>query len=210
MDNNQNNMQYDPNNTQDNMQYNANNGQNYQSNPQYDPNNIQYNPNNMQYNPYHSTVTSQMNGAFGEVSSSGNTALGMVGMIVGALLGGVLWVLIGQLGYIVGWVGVFMIFASLKGYELLGKKKADKKIVIIALILGLVVILFADVMTYALKFHNEIGGGLSIWECVEEIIEVIKVSSKAKVYFIRDLAMGYIFTIIASFAFLKNGLKFNK
>ena len=45
-----------------------------------------------------------------------NLPLGLIGAVIGILLGSVLWVLIGQIGFIAGIAGYAIVFCGMKGY----------------------------------------------------------------------------------------------
>lgn len=44
-----------------------------------------------------------------------NLPLGLIGAVIGILLGSVLWVLIGQIGFIAGIAGYAIVFCGMKG-----------------------------------------------------------------------------------------------
>ena len=48
---------------------------------------------------------------------------GVIGALLGALLGGVLWAAIGSLGIISGWIGILIVFFAMTGYRILQRKK---------------------------------------------------------------------------------------
>jgi len=56
-----------------------------------------------------------------------NLPLGLIGAVIGILLGSVLWVLIGQIGFIAGIAGYAIVFCGMKGYALLGKELSAGK-----------------------------------------------------------------------------------
>ena len=67
-----------------------------------------------------------------------NVVAGLVGAFLGALLGVVCTVVIGQLGYVASLSGLIMAVGALKGYELLGGRLSKKGAVISSALCGMV------------------------------------------------------------------------
>lgn len=143
-----------------------------------------------------------------EAQKRGNVLLGIIGAIIGAVLGGVLWVIVMQFGYIVGLVGAATIFLSLKGYELF-VKKLDKLGVIVALIATVVAIFLAECVACTIEVHNLYGEyyGNSFFDSFGDAMKLIKTEGEVTAAIIKDLVIGYIFTILASFSIIRNALK---
>lgn len=78
-----------------------------------------------------------------------NVVAGVVGALLGSVLGGVVIILLGQLGYVAAVSGIVMAICTLKGYELLGKKSSVKGIVISCVIM-LVMTYVADRLDWAI------------------------------------------------------------
>lgn len=76
-----------------------------------------------------------------------NLPLGLIGAVIGILLGSVLWVLIGQIGFIAGIAGYAIVFCGMKGYQLLGKK-LSKTGIIICIVLSFLAIIGAEVVSF--------------------------------------------------------------
>ena len=55
---------------------------------------------------------------------------GIVGALIGSLIGAVVIVIVGQLGYVAAVSGLVMAICTLKGYEMLGKKLGTPGIII--------------------------------------------------------------------------------
>ena len=88
-----------------------------------------------------------------------NVAAGIVGAFLGALLGVVCTIFIGQMGYIASISGLVMAVGALKGYELLGGALSKKGAVISSvLILGMTYL--AHQLSTAFSINSELGLGL--------------------------------------------------
>ncbi|MBC8536146.1 hypothetical protein [Feifania hominis] len=82
-----------------------------------------------------------------------NFGLGVVGALIGAALGCVVWVLIYQFGYIAGIAGAAMLIFAAKGYELLGGR-IDVRGVILCSILSIVMLFVAVNVTMFVEVYK--------------------------------------------------------
>ena len=133
-----------------------------------------------------------------------NLPLGLIGAVIGILLGSVLWVLIGQIGFIAGIAGYAIVFCGMKGYQLLGKK-LSKTGIIICIVLSFLAIIGAEVVSLGITAYRELSEyySLTLGESFSLLPELLKepelVGAVAK-----DLAIGYILSIWASYSTVKN------
>ncbi len=133
-----------------------------------------------------------------------NLPLGLIGAVIGILLGSVLWVLIGQIGFIAGIAGYAIVFCGMKGYQLLGKK-LSKTGIIICIVLSFLAIIGAEVVSLGITAYRELSEyySLTLGESFSLLPELLKepelVGAVAK-----DLAIGYILSIWASYSSVKN------
>jgi len=123
---------------------------------------------------------------------------GLAGAFIGSLLGVALWVGIYELGYIAGIAGALIVVASMKGYELLGKC-LDRKGVIICAILSLVMVYFANRLSWSVEGYRAFvqeGFDVSffdIYRGLDSLIEELEVTTE----YYMDLAVGYVLFLIA-------------
>ena len=133
-----------------------------------------------------------------------NLTLGLIGAVIRILLGSVLWVLIGQIGFIAGIAGYAIVFCGMKGYQLLGKK-LSKTGIIICIVLSFLAIIGAEVVSLGITAYRELSEyySLTLGESFSLLPELLKepelVGAVAK-----DLAIGYILSIWASYSSVKN------
>ena len=138
-----------------------------------------------------------------------NIALGITGAILGSVLGGVLWVLVGQLGYISGVVGFIIAALAFKGYELLGGKMTKIGVVISVIAVILTVYLSQNIgMALDIKsaFSDYYNIDYSFSACYKLIPDFLKENVEVKANYVRDLLVGYIFVAAASFSMIKSAL----
>ena len=137
---------------------------------------------------------------------SSNVLLGTIGAFIGAALGGVIWIIIGELGFIAGLAGFAMMYFAIKGYSGLSGR-LDKKGQIISIIIALVMIFVANYTSYALNFCKYyFDGNYSI----NNLMDSIKNLSSYLTYsnnwgsFLKDLAIGYALSIWSGFGIIRS------
>lgn len=96
-------------------------------------------------------VRVRMNGVESEKVKS-NMLLGVIGSLIGALLGGAMWVGIYQLGVIAGFAGIAIIYLSCKGNALLSKS-ATRKGVIVSCVISVLVLFIAEYLCWGVGIH---------------------------------------------------------
>ncbi|MCM1259218.1 MAG: hypothetical protein NC307_15425 [Roseburia sp.] len=140
----------------------------------------------------------------GDWEKKENILLGIIGAVVGILLGSVLWVLIGQIGFIAGIAGYAIVFCGMKGYEILGGK-LSKAGIVLCIILSFLAIIGAEVVSLGIAAYRELGEyySITLGQAFSLLPELLKepelIGAVAK-----DLAIGYILSIWASYSSVKN------
>lgn len=94
-----------------------------------------------------------LNGANGRAEVSENVFAGIVGAILFALAGAVVWFLLWQIGYIAGLSGIVGVVCAIKGYSIFGKRESIKG-VIISVIATLAVMVLAWYLCLSLDVFN--------------------------------------------------------
>lgn len=140
----------------------------------------------------------------GSVQKKENLPLGIIGAILGTLVGSVLWVVLGQVGFIAGIAGYVIVFCGMKGYGILGRE-LSKAGIVICVILSFLMIAGAEFVSLAITIYNEMGGlfAPTIWDAFGWIPEMMKESELALAV-AKDLVIGYALAIWASYASVKN------
>lgn len=130
-------------------------------------------------------------------SSSGNFGLGVVGAILGSLIGVAIWIGIYQLNIIAGIAGFLMFYFAFKGYQLLGKKK-DKKGVIVSLVICIVMVLVAEFLGIVIAIMRELNFSFSNAAAFFEVS--LQDSAEVKLELIKELMIGYGLMIVATYS----------
>lgn len=133
-----------------------------------------------------------------------NVMLGIVGAMIGALLGSVLWILLGQVGFIAGIAGYAIVFGSVKGYRLLGRHVSRKGIVI-CVIFSLVMIFAAEYTSTGFAIYQAFKEDyyITILDAMKSVPEFLK-ESEVRNELLKNLSVGYGLAVWASFSFVKN------
>ena len=126
--------------------------------------------------------------------------LGVIGAIIGVLLGTILWVVISQVGFIAGIAGYAIVYCGMKGYHILGRKLSKGGIVIF-IILSLLAIFGAEMISLAISAYTELH--VSIGEAFGLIPDLMGEPELVGIV-VKDLAVGYILSIWASYSSIKS------
>ena len=121
---------------------------------------------------------------------------GIVGAVLGALIGGIVIVLLYQLELVSTWSGVLLAFCTLKGYELLGGK-LSKLGVGISVLLILLMPICAYLISMGIALSNEwqdIMPGMTMFQGVQVLFELMEAEPEVKDAVITDLVQLYLFT----------------
>lgn len=125
--------------------------------------------------------------------------LGIVAAIIGAILGGVVWTLVGYAGYIAAPVAILIFWLASTGYKKFGKKE-DTFGYIFSGILVLIVVTIATYMATALdvqRAFDEIGKSKSFYRVLRNLNMYMR---RYDLWgsFIANLVIGYLFSIAAT------------
>ncbi|MBD5538198.1 MAG: hypothetical protein HDQ99_21650 [Lachnospiraceae bacterium] len=182
---------YDPNANYNQTGYNTGTG--YDANAGY---NTTY---NTTYNTGYTTYQ-QQNGnqpVIKEVSK----VKGLIGALGGALLGGAIWIGIGCLGFVSGWIAILIFLLAQGGYKLMNKGEIDRFGSIISVILGLVIIFPATWCISGFQVFSALNknapGHFSYFEVLGDLRLYMDRYDLWSTFY-SNLAMGYLFTGIAA------------
>lgn len=134
--------------------------------------------------------------------------LGILGAVGGALIGGAAWVLVGYLGYIVGWIAVLIYFLAVTGYKKLGRKE-DTFGYAFSGILVLVVVTLATYLYFALWITSELKdlGRNVTFSRVLHNMKWFMNNYDLWGDFIENLVLGYLFSIAATVGMLVSHIR---
>ncbi len=134
------------------------------------------------------------------VVDSGNRGLGIIGAFIGAALGGILWAVVGILGYVSGWIGILMVVFAYTGYKILAKKE-DTFGVVISMVFGCIMIFAGTYLSWGWSYYQMVNEGVtgytSLWRALLELSAFMS-SNDLWADFGTELVMGYVFLFVAS------------
>ncbi len=140
-----------------------------------------------------------------------NMAAGIVGALFGALLGVICWVLIYQLGYIAGITGFVMVVCCMKGFELLGGR-LNRPGVVLSILISVVMLFVAEYLCVGIEVYKAFHevSDVSIMNAIRAVPYYLTdwpMASELRNGMMKDLAMGYVFAVLASISFIRQSLK---
>jgi len=155
---------------------------------------------------FYTTTDSSLVAGNGNVGSS-NLLLGIIGAIIGAGLGSVIWILIGKAGFIAGIAGFIMAFLAMKGYSLLAGS-LDRKGLVASIFIVILMIFAANYTSYALEIcaANDtytISGLIDAYQRLPGLLTAANLWGSFGV----DLAVGYLLSIFSCFRLIRNGFR---
>ncbi len=130
-----------------------------------------------------------------------NYGLGILGALIGALLGGALWFIVGYMGYIAGIVGFVIIYLSAFGFKK-GAKVLTKPGAVISVLISVLMIFAANYVLYAWQLTQAYEGRYTLAECLVILPKAMKAYDLTK-DFIVDIVVGYVLSLIAGFSTLR-------
>ncbi len=136
-----------------------------------------------------------------EANLPNNYALGMVGSLLGAVIGSVLWIVIGAIGFYASIAGYAIAFAAFKGYEVVNAKKTRVGIVInvSAIVIALLLAQYVGVFIDVVKEYPT----LTVSQFVTVTPELVKDMEFVK-GMLPNMALGLLFAILGSYRVIKN------
>lgn len=139
-----------------------------------------------------------------ESKKTDNVFLGIIGAFIGAGIGSVLWILIGQFGFIAGIAGYAIVYGSVKGYKLLGKS-VTRKGIIICVCFSLFMIFAAEYVSTGITIYQELKSDywITLTDSMRLVPEFLK-EPEVRTELLKELAIGYGLAIWASYSFVKD------
>lgn len=135
-----------------------------------------------------------------------NLITGIVGAFLGAAIGALSIVFLGQLGYVASVSGLILAVCTLKGYELLGGQLSAKGI-LISILLILVTPYLADRINWALVIMEEFDVNFATaFPAVHDVIEAADVVGA----YVKDLLMLYLFAALGAGSSIHQAIKTKK
>lgn len=132
--------------------------------------------------------------------SKSNLFLGIIGAIIGATLGSILWIVIGKIGFIAGIAGFIMVIFSMQGYMKLAGS-IDKRGQIISICIAMFMIFGANYTLYALEICNS----YNIADIMGALKRLPRILTAANLWgsFAKNLIVGYLLSIWSCYKLIK-------
>jgi len=148
---------------------------------------------------YEKPVRNNIYGSGIRIDSKGSLGSGLLGALVGAGMGSVLWIFVGTLGFVCGWLGVVMVLLAYSGYKLVSNR-SDQMGLILSVGSSAVMILLSTYFVWALDLYKEFNGMAP--GCItlgNMLLELPSYISMAECWglFAKDVGMGWLFSILA-------------
>lgn len=141
-----------------------------------------------------------------------NVLAGAVGAFLFSLVGGVLWFVLYQFGYLASLSGLIGVVCAIKGYSVFAKAKQDsKKGIVISTIITFIVLIIAWYMCISYDIYNlykdafasgETNFTLSFFEAVRITPYMLAENPDAIVAYLADLGIGLLFGALGVIYFL--------
>ena len=155
-------------------------------------------------------MTDEMN----PVEKKENVAAGIVGALLCSLVGGLLWFLLYQFGYLAGISGLVGVVCAIKGYTWFAKKESIKGLVISIVVAVLVMVIawylcLAKDVYVAYQDWFAAGEGdytLTFGEAVGNAYVFLEDSEICFAY-LKDLGIGLLLCVVGAFRFVANAVQ---
>lgn len=147
---------------------------------------------------------------------------GIIGAILGSLIAGVLWIIVAMMGYIIGWVGFITVILAIGGYKKFGGR-INMVGALICSVISLAVIYFSLTIVYSIDLHDYCTDDATLYiyymdeskdedeityiDTYKMFFVVMDDDSDYRAEFYKDLAVSYIFTIIAGASYTINAYR---
>lgn len=134
---------------------------------------------------------------------------GVIGAFLFSLLGGGLYFLIYQLGFLAGICGLAIIALSVLGYQIFSGRKNSMKGVITAIIMMIIVIFLAEYLCVSYEIYSvfqEEGYVVSFFSIVRTMPEFLTDPDLLRAV-VFDLVLAYLLSAVAAFTYIRNALK---
>ncbi len=132
-----------------------------------------------------------------------NLITGIVGALLGAALGAIVIILLGEMGFVASISGWILAVCTFKGYELFGHRLSIKS-AIICLILIIVTPYFADRLEWAMALRESWDNEISLGEAFAIVPELIALDASIKADYIKNLMMLYVFAALGAFGTVRD------
>ncbi len=146
------------------------------------------------------------------VNGNGNILAGFVGAFLFSIIGGLLYFICYQIGFIHGAIGLITFILAHFGYGLFAKAKKDTSIIrmIAAFIATIAMIYLAEYISLSFEVFQVFKDyGITIFDAIRATPEFIA-EPEIKDAVVEDLAFAYFFSVIGAISFIVKAKKAKK
>ena len=148
-----------------------------------------------------------------DINDNGNVLAGIVGAFLFALIGGALYFLIYQFGFIAGICGLVTFVLANFGYGLFAhtKNKLSLVALISSIVMTLLVLLASEYLCISYEIYEVFKSeyGISFFDAVRATPEFLA-ESEVLIGFLKDIGIAYLFTALACGGNVMNVIKARK
>lgn len=136
-----------------------------------------------------------------------NLPMGLVGAVLGSLLGVVIWIIIGKLGFIAGIAGLAIMSFGFKGYAFFDKNPTKASIIMVVA-LSAVMIIFAEWNALAIEIYSAFGPdyGLNYFDCFQAVPDFLS-EPEIRNSVLYDIVIGYLLTALSTYSYVRQLLR---
>ena len=159
---------------------------------------------------YYTSDPTQPQGPF-MMQESENVLMGVIGALLFSLVGGVLYFIVYQLGFIAGIAGFVSVICAVKGYKLLGKKETLKGVIISVLVSIAVIVIAAfysigfSVLDILKEFYP--SASISFLNSPLYVIRAMQDSEDIMLAVASELGMALLLCIVGAGSTVVNAIK---
>jgi len=162
--------------------------------------------------PVFNPINQDQSNESGENSGNGNILAGVVGAFLFSLIGGALYFLIYQIGFVAGICGLVIFVLANFGYGLFAKTKNNTSMVglITAILMTVVMIFLAEIFCISFEIFQEFKDfDITIFDAIKATPDFLAEPEISEAV-LSDLAFAYIFGFVASISSIVNIVKARK
>ena len=140
-----------------------------------------------------------------------NVIAGIVGAFLFSLIGGGLYFIIYQFGYIAGICGLITVVLATFGYQLFSGVKSSMKGIIIAIITSILAIVAAEYLALSYTIYDEFKAlyEISFFDAVRATPDFLA-EGEIMAAFLKDLAIAFVLGAVASIGNIRSAINANR
>lgn len=142
-----------------------------------------------------------------ELAAPERVGMGILGALIGAILGGASIILLSRLGYVAAISGIITAFATLKGYELLGKRLSKTGVIVSVILMVLTPFLAYNVDLVWQLYDGWKEYGVTLAETIPLLVDVMAEDAELVRMYLSELGMIYLFAALGAFGIIRSALR---